>query len=314
MSRPLRFEFPGAVYYVTARGNAGQALFTDLEDGARFLDLLGREIAQQRWLCHAFCLLEDHYHLLIETPDPGLSRGMARLNMTYSQWFGRRHKRRGHLFEGRYRTKIVEKETWLLPLCRHIVLNPVRVEAVMRADLWRWSSYRPLAGGENPWAWLHKDWVHAQFDGDPEQGWSRYVEQGQDAPSPWRDLRSGHYLGNEPFLAKLAAMIGGKPLDQVPSAAADPLRPTQARIIRAVADACALRVSDLSDRKAHPDAFRAAAYLLRRAANIPLREVAALGDVSQGRISQIQKEIEDAGGLTRAIPWAASLEETFLRR
>ena len=110
MSRPLRIEYPGACYHVTARGNGGQALFTDVDDAHMFLDLLGREIGQQGWLCHSYCLVENHYHLLIETPVPNLGRGMGRLNMRYSQWFGRGHKRQGHLFQGRYKAILLEKE------------------------------------------------------------------------------------------------------------------------------------------------------------------------------------------------------------
>ena len=318
MSRPLRLEFPGAVYYVTARGNAGQQLFTDLEDGQRFTELLGQEIAQQRWLCHGFCLLEDHYHLLIETPEPTLARGMARLNMTYSQWFGRRHHRRGHLFEGRYHTKIIEKDIWLLALCRHVVLNPVRVKAVNRADLWRWSSYRPLAVGPESGGircpWLHTDWVLAQFDDDPRQKWQEYVAEGTAAPSPWRELRGGHYLGDETFLRGLAARIEGKSLDQIPAAAADPLRPTRNQIIRAVATAAGVAEHQATNRNDHPEIFRVAAYLLRRAANLPLREVATLGGVSPGRISQIQRDIEQGGGLANAATWASGLAASYLTR
>lgn len=313
MSRPLRLEFSGAVYYVTARGNADQQIFTDVEDGQRFTELLGHEIAQQRWLCHGFCLLEDHYHLLIETPEPTLARGMARLNMIYSQWFGRRHARRGHLFEGRYHTKIIEKDAWLLALSRHIVLNPVRLNAANRADLWRWSSYRPLAGAANPWPWLHTDWVLSQFTDDPHQQWQDYVEQGISAPSPWRELRGGHYLGSEPFLRKLALMVNGKSLDQVPSAAADPLRPTRDQIISSVAAAAGIREIDATNRVDHPEVFPVTAYLLRRAANLPLRDVAALGGISPGRVSQIQRAIEDAGGLAVAAPWASDLAEAYLR-
>lgn len=314
MSRPLRLEFPGAVYYITARGNAGQQLFTDVEDGQRFTELLAHEIAQQRWLCHGFCLLEDHYHLLIETPEPTLSRGMARLNMTYSQWFGRRHSRRGHLFEGRYHTKIIEKDRWLLALCRHIVLNPVRLNAVNRADLWRWSSYRPLASDDDTWPWLHTEWTHAQFEGNTRQQWQDYVEQGLTAPSPWQALRGGHYLGSEPFLRALASMVEGKSLDQIPSAAADPLRPTRDQIIRAVAAAAGIIEANATNRVDHPEVFPVTAYLLRRAANIPLKDVAALGSVSPGRVSQIQRAIEDAGGLAVAAPWASDLAEAYISR
>lgn len=312
MSRPLRLEFSGAVYYVTARGNAGQPLFTDVEDGRRFTELLGREVAQQQWLCHGFCLLEDHYHLLIETPEPNLARGMARLNMTYSQWFGRRHARRGHLFEGRYHTKIIEKDRWLLPLSRHLVLNPVRLQAVNRADLWRWSSYRPLASGQGDWPWLHTEWVHAQFEGDVCRQWRAYVEEGLDAPSPWQTLRGGHYLGDETFLRRIAGMIDGKSLDQIPSAAASPLRPTQEQIIKEVAAAAGLSERDAIDRAQQPESFQVAAYLLRRAANVPLKNVAEMGSVSPGRISQIQREIEEAGGLAKAVPWASGLAASYL--
>ena len=138
MSRPLRIEFPGAVYHVTSRGNAGRQVFSDADDGARFMGLLEREIAQQRWLCHGFCLMPDHYHLLLETPEPNLGRGMARLNMSSSQWFNRRHHAPGHLFQGRYRAILVEKGDALMALVRHVVLNPQRRGLVNHAALWRW--------------------------------------------------------------------------------------------------------------------------------------------------------------------------------
>ncbi len=97
MARPLRLQFPGAVYHLSSRGNAGQAIFADDTDRARFLELFGRETQQQRWRCHAYCLMDDRYHLLLETPEANLSRGMGRLNMAYSQCFNRRHERLGAL-------------------------------------------------------------------------------------------------------------------------------------------------------------------------------------------------------------------------
>jgi len=310
MSRPLRIEYPGAVYHVTARGNADLPIFTDPADGARFLDLLGREIAQQRWLCHGYCLLENHFHLLVETPEPNLGRGMGRLTMTYSQWFNRRHARRGHLFAGRYKSILFEKDAWLLALCRHVVLNPVRLNAVNRADQWRWSSYRPLALGETEPGWLYRDAVLAALGGgaDACDAWRDYVEAGLDAASPWDSLRAGHYLGGEAFLKDVAARIAGRPLDQVPRAAARPARPTADAVIAAVADAAGIAPSAALDRRKAPDAFRAAVYLLRRAANLRLAEVARMGGVSPGRVSQIQRAVEDAGGLARAFPWTRGLD------
>jgi REP element-mobilizing transposase RayT len=304
MSRPLRIEFPGAVYYVSARGNAGASLFTGMEDGQRFLDLLQREIEQQRWLCHGYCLMEDHFHLLLETPEPNLGRGMARLSMAYSQWFGRHHNRHGHLFQGRYKAIILEKSQWLQPLARHMALNPVRVGAVNRADQWRWSSYRAFAGSEAAPSWLECNSILSGLDSN----WADYVEEGIDAPSPWEHLRAGHYLGGEPFLKSLAERIKDMPEDQVTASARHPARPTADMVRDAVATEAGVSSDQLLDRSTAPDAFQVTMYLLRRAANLPLKQVAEMGSVSPGRISQIQRAIEDQGGLAKAHPWAAPLE------
>ena len=312
MSRPLRIEFPGACYHVTSRGNAGQPIFLDMADGQSFLDLLAREVAQQRWICHGYCLMENHYHLLVETPEANLGRGMGRLNMRYSQRFGRRHARPGHLFQGRYKAILFEKQRHLLELCRHVVTNPVRTGTVRRAGQWRWSCYRALAGDEEKPAWLATDEVLRLLDADLEKAraaWRDYVDEGLDVASPWNRLRGGHYLGSEDFLRGLSARIDGQLLDQVPAAMADPARPTAERVLAAVSGAAGLPIPALLDRHQAPAPFRAAIYLLRRAGNVPLRQVAAMGAISQGRVSQIQREIEDAGGLAAAFPWAAPLED-----
>jgi len=126
MARPLRLEFPGTLYHLTARGNAQQAIFLDAMDREAFLTILAGEIDQHRWRCYAYCLMDNHYHLLIETPEANLVHGMRRLNSRYAQRFNRRHRRVGHLFQGRYKSIVVDRERHLLELTRYIVLNPVR--------------------------------------------------------------------------------------------------------------------------------------------------------------------------------------------
>jgi len=312
MSRPLRIEYADACYHVTARGNGGQALFTNIEDAQKFLELFSLELAQQGWLCHGYCLVENHFHLLIETPEPNLGRGMGRLNMRYSQWFGRCHDRQGHLFQGRYKAILFEKDRHLLELSRHVVSNPVRVQAVNSADLWRWSSYAAFANGLEVPDWLTVGDVLSYLDAPDEAAhlaWRDYVADGPNNASPWDNLRGGHYLGGEEFLHSLKDRIDGQSLDQVPSAMAYPLRPTADQILSAVAQTVDRPVNSILNRQAEPEPFRAAIYLLRRAGNMPLRDVAALGNVSQGRVSQIQREIEDSGGLTQAFPWAKDLKK-----
>lgn len=314
MSRPLRIEFPGAVYHVTSRGNAGRRVFSDADDGARFMGLLEREIVQQRWLCHAFCLMPDHYHLLLETPEPNLGRGMARLNMSYSQWSNRRHHLPGHLFQGRYRAILVEKGDALMALVRHVVLNPRRSGLVNHAGLWRWSSYHALAVAGGGPDWVFGDWILDRLGGvagGARENYRRFVDDGLDAPSPWRDLRGGLYLGGEDFLTDMAGRVRDLPLTQVSAAMARPDRPTPRQVQIAVADAARVPAEAVFDRRGAREPYRVAAFLLRRACNLPLRQVADMTGVSPGRISQIQRAIEDAGGLGTAFPWAAPLERLY---
>ena len=149
MARPLRIEYPGAIYHVTSRGNARSTIFDDDEDRWRFLDILSTVVKRHRWLCHAYCLMGNHYHLLIETPEANLARGMRQLNGIVTQSHNRFHNRSGHLFQGRYKAILVDKENYLLELCRYIVLNPVAAGMVKAPENWPWSSFF-ADGGPGP--------------------------------------------------------------------------------------------------------------------------------------------------------------------
>jgi putative transposase len=141
MARPIRIEYPGAVYHVTARGNARMDIF--VEDAARmgFLEILEDVIKRFNWLYHSYCLMGNHYHLLLETIDGNLSAGMRYINGVYTQYFNHRHDRVGHVFQGRFKAILVEKERYLLELCRYVVLNPVRAGMVKLPEEYGWSSY-----------------------------------------------------------------------------------------------------------------------------------------------------------------------------
>ena len=203
MARPLRIEFPHAVYHVTSRGNARQRIVTTDADCQAWLAMLGKVIDRFGWLCHAYCLMDNHYHLLIETPQPNLSRGMRQLNGVYTQAFNRRHRRVGHLLQGRFTAILVEKEPHLLELCRYVVLNPVRAKAVTRPGDWLWSSYRATAGDLAAPAWLMVDWVLAQFGQRQRSAQAKYrdfVHGGIGGPRPWEEVQGQIYLGSETFV------------------------------------------------------------------------------------------------------------------
>ena len=141
MARPLRLEFSSALYHVTSRGDRREEIYETDADRLAYLDLLGFVCEQFNWVCHAYCLMDNHYHLLIETPDANLSKGMRHLSGVYSQILNRAHHRVGHVYQGPYKAILVERETYLLELSRYIVLNPVRAEMVRSAKDWPWSSY-----------------------------------------------------------------------------------------------------------------------------------------------------------------------------
>lgn len=169
MARPLRLEFPGALYHVISRGNERSPIFRDDWDRGFFLGILGSVVRDHGWLVHSYCLLGNHYHLLVETPQGRLSKGMHVLNGRYTQKFNRRHRRAGHVLEGRFKAILVEKEAHLLELHRYIVLNPVRAGLVSRPEDWSWSSYRATCGLRRRPGWLEVRWTLAQFGGAPRR-------------------------------------------------------------------------------------------------------------------------------------------------
>ncbi|MDA1101935.1 MAG: transposase [Proteobacteria bacterium] len=216
MARPLRIEYCGAVYHLTARGNRREDICLDDSDRAMFLETLGNVVAQFRWRCHAYCLMDNHYHLLIETPEANLARGMRQLNGVYTQRLNRRHGRVGHVFQGRYKAIVVERDSYLLELARYVVLNPVRARMIQAAGEWRWSSYRATAGEAKAPAWLATDWLLSQFGGRrAKAAYRRFVAEGAaDKASPLAEglaaaVCGGVALGGEDFLAGLADKTGG---------------------------------------------------------------------------------------------------------
>ncbi len=221
MTRPLRIEFAGALYHVTSRGNQREAIYLDESDKLLFLDVLGDVCERFNWLLHAYCLMPNHYHLLVETPDGNLSKGMRQLNGVYTQRFNRKQRRVGHVFQGRFKGILVEKESYLLELARYIVLNPVRARMVGCSEDWPWSSYRATAGLEESPAWLGTDWLLSAFSRSrPEaiRHYQAFVSAGQVGSSPWEQLRGQIYLGSEAFVEQMQSQIAADTrLSEIPA-------------------------------------------------------------------------------------------------
>lgn len=227
IARPLRLEFAGALYHVTSRGDRREAIYEDDADRHLFLSLLDQVCEADNWFCHAYCLMDNHNHILIETPDANLSKGMRQLNGMYTQKFNHKHGRVGHVFQGRYKAILVEKQAYLLELARYIVLNPVRAGMVRTANDWPWSSYRATVGQSASLACLTTDWLLAAFGarkGEAIKCYRRFIREGEGQSSPWLMLRNQVYLGSEAFVKKVQAHIDReKELSEIPSSQRRPV-------------------------------------------------------------------------------------------
>jgi putative transposase len=213
MSRPLRIEYAGAVYHITSRGNEKKAVYKEDVDRETFLDTLFQVSKRYNWICHAYCLMNNHYHLIIETPDGNLSAGMRQLNGVYTQTFNKRLKRVGHLFQGRYKAILIQKESHLLEVCRYVVLNPVRAKAVERPELWKWSSYQGTRGKEKPHPCLTTEWILGQFGTTRSiavEAYQTFVQSGIRQESIWKAVRAQSILGEEEFTTTLMDYLRGK--------------------------------------------------------------------------------------------------------
>ena len=235
MSRPLRLEFCGALYHVTSRGDRREAIYEDDEDRERFLEILGRVVAEFNWICHAYCLMGNHYHLLIETPDGNLSKGMRQLNGVFTQASNRRHRRCGHLFQGRYKAIVVDADTYLLELARYIVLNPVRAGMVADPGEWPWSSYRAMLAQASRPPWLAVDGLLsllAKRRSTAVRRYARFVAEGQGLASVWAQLNRQVFLGDDAFVQRTRAALEGVSEDvSIPHAQRRPPAPPLAEFV-----------------------------------------------------------------------------------
>jgi putative transposase len=210
MARPLRLEIAGGLYHVTSRGNARNEIYLDDEDRVNWLELFNDVCSRFNWVCHAYCLMSNHYHVVVETIEGNLSKGMRQLNGVYTQTFNRRHNRVGHVFQGRYKAILVEKDSHLLELARYVVLNPVRAQLVKEAAEWPWSSYQATISQALPLRCLQVDWLLSQLGSNREDAIVRYqdfVRAGIGLPPVWEKLKSQIFLGETAFVERLQRQI-----------------------------------------------------------------------------------------------------------
>jgi putative transposase len=298
MPRRLRIEYEGAIYHVMARGNARQDIVHDDDDRRRIVADLERAVARAGWEMVGFVVMTNHLHLLVKTPRPNLARGMQAFLSGYALWCGRRRRRPGHLFQGRYKAEMIEDETYYWAVSRYIHLNPVRAGLVARPEAWEWSSYPGYAEPARRRPWVAHDALLAAWRGehggaDPAAAYRRFTEAGLTEPSPFREAFGGWALGSARFVDRLRSLAG--------PVTADPPAPEARRlagldpdaICTAVAAYYRLDPSALARRHDPHIARAVAAWLCRRHTEAPLRELAArLGLSRADSVPNLTRRIE----------------------
>ncbi|MEK7633141.1 MAG: transposase [Patescibacteria group bacterium] len=211
MTRPLRIEYPGAVYHITSRGNKKMSIYESDEDRVVFLKVLAKIIRKHHWKCYAYCLMLNHYHLLVETTHGNLSTGMRDLNGIYTQMYNKKHETVGHIFQGRFKAFLIEKETYLFEVARYIVLNPVRAGIVKTPQKYRWSNYLATAGLDFAPSFLDVDGLLKNFGYKrtaSQEQYRAFILDGIHRDSPFIGARPGMILGSPQFESEISKITG----------------------------------------------------------------------------------------------------------
>ena len=205
MARPLRIEFPGAIYHVTSRGDRRDAIFVDDVDREALIDVVATGMSRFDAQVLAYCLMGNHYHFVLHTRKANLSLLMRHLNGVYTQAFNRRHNKVGHLLQGRFKAILVDRDAYLLEVCRYVELNPVRARMVDEPAQWPWSSYRGHVGQAPTPQWLDTAGLHGYLLGHAQR-YTALAAAGRDVRL-WDDaLRQQVYLGDETFVERMQAL------------------------------------------------------------------------------------------------------------
>ncbi len=213
MARQLRIEYEGAFYHITSRGNQREQIFWDNRDRERFKEIIKRTKERYGYLLHAYVLMDNHYHLLIETPHANIKQIMQNINTSYTVYANKRHKRFGHLFQGRYKAFIVDKESYLMELSRYIHLNPVRAGMVKAADEYRWSSYREYMNGKGKQTITDTEdtlYLFSKIRHEAIRKYGEFVYAGIAKESPLSKAVGG-VLGSESFTERVFNYLKGSP-------------------------------------------------------------------------------------------------------
>jgi putative transposase len=289
MARPLRIEYPGAFYHVTSRGNEQKDVFKSQRDREKFLEYLASATARYGAVVHAYCLMSNHYHLLLETPEENLSQIMRHINGAYTTYFNVKRKRAGHLFQGRYKAILVEADEYATELSRYIHLNPVRAGMAVKPEEYKWSSYLSYISRDKATEWLKTEFILGYFGGkapDANSKYRQFVEDLLDTEydSPLKATVASTILGSEGFAREISERhLGEKKADRsVPAVKGLATRPSMDDIINKIKT-----VLDESDELTR----NVSLYFCQKHSGAKLKEIGERFGISDAAVSQANRRL-----------------------
>jgi len=322
MPRPLRIQYPDAWYHVMNRGRRGEKIFENKEDYRSFVDLLEELSEVFNVNIAAYCLMSNHYHLLVQTPDTNLSRSMRHLNSVYTQRYNRRHGSDGRLFRGRYKSIVVESESYALELVRYIHRDPLEAGIVNTLQEYPWSSHKPYLSDAKKWKWLHKDHILELFSKSKPESIRRYKrfvlkESPEEINRIFRRKKLPSVLGSKGFVAWVKGKFFTlKDVGEVPETKR--LAPDVGKIKSLVCETYKIKEDDLyvTRRGFFNEPRNVAVYLIRRLRNDTLKEVGKqMGIEKYSTVSSIVERVKSQmkadGGLQKRVE---HLKEVIIKR
>lgn len=290
MSRPLRVEFAGALYHIISRGIEGRNIFIDRKDRERFIQYLKENLERYGLILYVYVLMDNHYHLLVETLTANLNKFMHALNTSYVVYYNRKHHRVGPLLQGRYKAILVDKEAYLLELSRYIHLNPVRARAAMMAGEYEWSSFRTYLGLKRE-EWIDCEWIRERLGRNWRKRYKQFVYERLDKTDPFKDMRAGFVLGSETFVRKVKEKVMRGPVAEIPSFKALK-NPTMNEVVEKTSRFFGISEEEILKRRRNFLPRKIALYLTRKCTSEKIGDIGTKFGITYPAVSKGIKRIE----------------------
>jgi len=319
MARPLRLEFENAVYHVTSRGNRKERIFLSARDRCVFLKKLNDTLEKYSFVCYAYCLMSNHYHLLLRTQRPNLAKGMHFLNTSYTNWFKVKHKMVGVVFQGRYKAILVDEKAYARTLAAYIHLNPVRAGIVDDVGRYPWSSYliitrdRPSRLGR-----LDPSFILNLFGGESAVAateFDNFVRSNAAMESPFIDVRKGCVLGSKEFVEEITARIeaGGR-VREIPETRVSPFDGLKDdALLTKVATILEIEKERIFERRNNNLHRQVALYILKKHSPLKLNEIGAIFGMDYAAVHEAVKKLERTRNKDRVVDAMVLRAEGLLR-